>query len=195
MRVAAIVLAAGASTRMGTDKLLLALDGEPLIRRAVRAARDAGCDPTIAVIGTDARAIRAALDDLGVEFVTNADPTTPPGRSFQLGIDQVGDRADAAVLCLGDMVDLSPTMLDALQFSALHHNAAIVLSRYGDVTAPPHLIGRSLFDVAADLPPARLLPALAERFPEQVATVTWPAALLIDIDSPDDLNSVRARRP
>ncbi len=193
MRVAAVILAAGASTRMGTNKMLLALDGEPLIRRAVRTARDAGCHPILTVSASGENAVRAAVEDLGVEFVTNDDSESPPGRSLQLALEQLGDRADATVLCLADMVDVTSGMLNGLRAAAAEQNAQIVMSRYGEVTAPPHLIHQSLFATAIRLPPDRLVRQLAEDLPDSATTVSWPAGSLTDIDTPEDLDAVRTR--
>src|SRR5918994_3357614 len=64
--VAALVLAAGASTRLGTNKLLIELAGEPLVRRAARHALDAGLGPVIVVLGHDPGPVAAALAGLPV---------------------------------------------------------------------------------------------------------------------------------
>ena len=59
--VAAVVLAAGASTRMGRNKLLLEVDGETLVARAARIAAEAGLDPVLVVLGHEADRVAAAL--------------------------------------------------------------------------------------------------------------------------------------
>jgi len=71
MAIAGILLAAGSATRMGRNKLLLELDGEPLVRRAARRALEAGLDPLLVVVGHEAAAVRAALSGLGCRFVDN----------------------------------------------------------------------------------------------------------------------------
>ena len=65
--VAGIVLAAGTSTRMGQNKLLLELDGEPIVRRAVRRAVEAGLDPVFVVVGHQADRINEAIETLVAE--------------------------------------------------------------------------------------------------------------------------------
>ena len=72
-RVAAVVLAAGSSTRMGRNKLLLDLGGETLIRRAVRAAVGAGVDQVVVVLGHEEPRVRAELEGLPCTPVVNAD--------------------------------------------------------------------------------------------------------------------------
>ena len=70
--ISAVVLAAGASTRMGTQKLLLPLGGEPLIRRTVRQVCDAGFDDVLVVLGSDHEKTLAALDGLPIRHAVNA---------------------------------------------------------------------------------------------------------------------------
>jgi molybdenum cofactor cytidylyltransferase len=69
--IAAVVLAAGASTRLGEPKQLATLGGEPLLERAVRVAREAGCSPVIVVLGSSAAEIRAACTLRGVHVIVN----------------------------------------------------------------------------------------------------------------------------
>ena len=64
LRVAGVVLAAGASRRMGRNKMLLELEGEPLVRRAARRALEAGLTPVVVVLGHEADRARAALAGL-----------------------------------------------------------------------------------------------------------------------------------
>ena len=71
MTVAGIVLAAGHSTRMGPNKLLLQLGGESLVRRAARAARDAGLAPILVVLGHDADRVAEEVRGLGCGLVPN----------------------------------------------------------------------------------------------------------------------------
>ncbi len=79
-KIAAIVLAAGRSTRMGDNKLLAMLDGRPLVRHAVEAALGSAARPVVVVTGNDADAVRAALSGLDVRFVHNADFKRPAWR-------------------------------------------------------------------------------------------------------------------
>ena len=71
--LAALVLAAGSSTRMGANKLLLEMEGETLVRRAVRAAMDSGVDRVVVVLGHDEPRMRAALEGAVCTIVVNPD--------------------------------------------------------------------------------------------------------------------------
>ena len=71
-RVGAIVLAAGASRRLGQPKQLVQMEGQTLVHRAATAAIEAGCDPVTVVVGAEAEKISDALEALSVQIVLNA---------------------------------------------------------------------------------------------------------------------------
>jgi molybdenum cofactor cytidylyltransferase len=110
---AAVVLAAGSSTRMGENKLLLALDGETVVSRAVRAAAAAGLDPIVVVLGHEPDGVRAALAGLSCRTVWNPDHARGQGTSLQAGIAEVAAKttASAAVVMLADMPFVTAPML------------------------------------------------------------------------------------
>ena len=192
MRVAAVVLAAGTSSRTGRNKMLLDLHGEPLVRRTVRAALAGGCDPIIVVVGPDELDMRRALANLEAVCVSNPTPASPPGRSFQLGLEALPD-ADAAIMCLGDMVDQTAEMFQRLAEASKDDGISIVLSEFGGVVAPPYLVKRELFAEVRSLDPVGVVRQLAETHHEETTTLTWPRAYLTDVDTPDDLESARKR--
>src|SRR5216110_2988256 len=113
-RVGGVVLAAGASRRMGRNKMLLELEGEPLVRRAARRALEAGLTPVVVVLGHEADRARAALAGLRVEIALNPDFTGPTSRSLHAGLDLLGQDVDAAVVLLGDMVHVGEAALAEL---------------------------------------------------------------------------------
>lgn len=108
-RVGAVVLAAGRSRRAGPiNKLLHPVDGQPMIRRTVQAVLAAEVQPVLVVLGHEAGRVRAALDDLPVRFVTNADHADGMGRSIACGVSAIAaldgpDAVNAALVVLGDM--------------------------------------------------------------------------------------------
>lgn len=102
MKVAAIILAAGGSTRMGHPKQLLKLGEERLLERAVRVAEEAGCAPVVVVLGASAEVILAecSLDNAAV--VINPDWLEGMASSIRRGVQQVSGACDAAVLMVCD---------------------------------------------------------------------------------------------
>jgi len=114
-QVAAVVLAAGLSRRMGAANKMLALyEGKPMVRRAVEAALASKADPVLVVLGHEAEAVRAALADLPVRFVDNADYREGLASSLRAGIAAVPQTCDGALICLGDMPRVDANLIDAL---------------------------------------------------------------------------------
>jgi molybdenum cofactor cytidylyltransferase len=113
--VAAIVLAAGRSSRMGAEnKLLAEVDGISMVARAVDAALGARLSPVIVVTGHDADRVRAALPGRSVIFAHNPHHDEGMSTSLRAGVDQLGEDVDGVVVCLGDMPRVTSSHLEAL---------------------------------------------------------------------------------
>jgi molybdenum cofactor cytidylyltransferase len=181
--VSAVVLAAGASTRMGRPKLLLPLGGEPLVRRTVRQVMDAGFDDVLVVVGFDAYAVLTALDGLGCRHAVNTKYQSGMGSSFRTAIEALGD-GDAAMFALADQPFVTAReyaqLLDAYQKQL----SGIVSVRYGDVTAPPHLFDRRFFGELSVLEHGAR-PVL-QRHRDVTTVLQFPPELLLDVDTPED---------
>ena len=186
MDTAALILAAGASRRMGTNKLLLDLDGEPLVRRAARRAHEAGLSPLIVVLGHEARATRDALSGIPCLFAANPDPDGPTSDSLHAGIRSLPAGVEAAVVLLADMVEVTSEMLAALP-AAAGPDTLVVASRYGAVTAPPALFRREIFPEVLAWNGEGCVRGMVRAHPEEAVLVDWPAEALTDLDTPEDL--------
>ena len=102
--VAAVVLAAGRSTRMGAvNKMLAEIGGKPLVRIAAEQALASRAKPVIVVTGHERERVEQALAGLPVRFVHNPDYAEGLGTSLKAGIAAVPDESDGAIVCLGDM--------------------------------------------------------------------------------------------
>jgi molybdenum cofactor cytidylyltransferase len=143
-RIAALVLAAGRSTRMGgANKLTLPLRGAPLVCHAVDALYGTSVSEIVVVTGHDEAAVRAALRDRGVSFTHNPDYASGMGSSIAAGIAVVAD-ADAVLLCLGDMPAVPAIVVEAL-IAAFTTPDAIVLPVHEGRRGHPVLFGSSHF--------------------------------------------------
>ena len=188
--VAGVVLAAGSSTRMGENKLLFRLDGETLVARAARIAARAGLDPVIVVLGHDAARVERELEGVACLRIRNADHASGQGSSFRAGIAAVPPSAPAAVVLLADMPHVTPAMIEALLERRRESGAALVVSEYGGVHAPPTLYGRSLFpEIAAGLGCGR---DVVRGHRTEAEAVAFPAEHLADLDEPSDVERLRA---
>jgi molybdenum cofactor cytidylyltransferase len=184
-RVAGVVLAAGTSSRLGVNKLLLRLDSEPLVHRAARHAAEAGLSPVIVVLGHEAERVAAALGGLMVETIVNSKYRAGMHESIQTGIGRVPGDCAAAVVLLGDMPLVTAAMIGALTERFRRGTELLVLSLYGEVQAPPTLYARSLFPaLAASGTGGGREVVLAHR--SEAAEIRWPEALLADVDRPED---------
>lgn len=193
MRTAAIVLAAGASRRMGegTNKMLLELDGEPLVRRAVGRAHAAGLDPVVLVTGFEPDRVRAAVRPHSCIVAHNPDFTSTTALSLHAGLRALPADVDAAVVILGDMVHVTAGMLRALPLFAEQSGAPLVVSRYGDVTAPPLLFRRALFDELLAWFGEGCGKAVVLAHEGEAFVAAWPEGGLVDVDTGEDWGRVR----
>jgi molybdenum cofactor cytidylyltransferase len=188
-----VILAAGASRRMGPgrNKMLLQLEGESLIRRAARRALGAGLSPVVVVIGHEADRLRAELKDLPVELAVNPDYTGPTSGSLHRGLNALGVDVAAAVVMLGDMVRVTAETLAMLLAAARGTDAPVVVSRYGDVTAPPLLFRRALFAELLAWTGEGCGKAVVQAHTHEAMFVDRPEALLADVDTPEDFTAAQ----
>ncbi|HTS78997.1 MAG TPA: nucleotidyltransferase family protein [Myxococcaceae bacterium] len=190
--VAGVVLAAGTSTRMGQNKLLLQIGGQSVLRRAVHTALAAGLDPVLVVLGHESDRACAELGDLPCEVVLN--PQYPEGihSSLRTGIGAVPGRCTAAVVLLADMPLVDAAMVRGVVERYRADRPALVVSRYGDVDAPPILYDRRLFPEFRELEGEGCGKRVVKRHSAEAIRIAWPSRALTDLDRPDDLERVRS---
>jgi molybdenum cofactor cytidylyltransferase len=192
-RVAGIVLSAGTSTRMGRNKQLLELGGETLVRRTVRTAVAARLSPVIVVLGHEAEKVEKAIGDAPHRAVINERYADSPLFSLQIGIRHVPEECVGAVVLLGDMPFVTTEMLREVSSKGTEGpGAPLVVSRYGDVQAPPTFYSSSLFEEILGLFSGSGKD-LVERHRADAAAVTFRPELLADLDVPDDYERARIR--
>jgi molybdenum cofactor cytidylyltransferase len=190
-RVAAVLLAAGSSTRMGANKLLLSLGGQAVVRRAVQSAIDSGVDRVVVVLGHEADLVRAQIEDLACEVIVNPDHERGVGTSLHAGI-RAATSADAVVVLLADMPFVSAEMIRGVVERHRATGARLVLSHYGDVQAPPTLYARALFEEVLAEPDERCGKRIAKRHADEAVIASWPESALRDLDVAEDYEDVRA---
>lgn len=192
--VAAVILAAGTSSRMGANKLLVELGGEPLIRHAARAALASQAGRVVVVTGNMAAEVRAALDGLEVELVHNPDYATGMASSLRTGVKAI-DGARGAMICLGDMPKLTALHLDALihAFSAADDDRAIVVPTFERKRGNPVVWGRAHFAAIDALTGDVGARSLLERNLADVRMVALDdEAILVDVDTPAALAALKS---
>lgn len=190
--VAAIILAAGSSTRMGRNKLLLDVGKQPLVRRTVAAALEAGLHPVIVVLGHEAERVRAAISGLGCRTVINREHALGMRVSLQAGVRAVPQDARGAVVILADMPFVTASMIRAVAERFVAGDAPLVVSEYGDVSAPPTVYDRSLFPELLAMTGEGSGKQVLLRHRHEAAVVAWPEQALADVDRPEDYERIGA---
>ena len=195
--VAGVVLAAGSSSRLGTNKLLIEIAGEAVVRRVARHAIQAELRPVIVVLGFEADKadrVARALEGLDVTLALNPAHAGGMHSSLRTGIELVPHDREGAVVILADMPLVTSAMVSELVARFRRGSEPLVMSRYGTVQAPPTLYARELFPelAAADGMAGR---RIVRDHRDEAAVVQWPAALLADLDSPEDVERMRSLVP
>jgi len=112
--IAAIVLAAGMSQRMGKPKLLLKLNGDTIIEHIIKELQQSSVDSIIVVLGHNPQPLKELLSSYSVKTVINENYKEGMTSSFKVGLNEVKDTADAALLVLGDQPFISHTLINKL---------------------------------------------------------------------------------
>jgi molybdenum cofactor cytidylyltransferase len=192
MRVLAVVLAAGASRRFGSPKLLATLAGRPILGHVLDAVAEAGLVDVVVVLGDEAAATERALTWRIERIAVNPRPKDGLSSSLRIGLDVAAEdrTVDAVLVLLGDQPCVRPDVIRAVIAAAETSPQPIIRVRYADDEAPnPVLVRRAAWALAAGLSGDRGLgPLLAER-PDLVAEVA-AAGANPDIDTPEDLARV-----
>ena len=189
--VAGVVLAAGTSSRMGRNKLLLEVGGQSLLRRAVSTALDAGLDPVLVVLGHESERARPELSGLPCEVVLNAGFEEGIHSSVRTGIAAVPAGCAAAVVLLADMPLVEAEMIRTLIRRYREDRPLLVVSDYEGVDAPPILYDRGLFGELTVLEGEGCGKRVVKRHSSEAVRIRWPAAALTDLDRPEDIERVQ----
>jgi molybdenum cofactor cytidylyltransferase len=192
-RIAAIVLAAGRSTRMGSNKLVAEIKGEPLIRVAVEQALASRADPVIVVTGHERERVEKALADLKVRFVHNPDFADGLSTSLKAGLAAVPLEADGAIICLGDMPQVRAAMIDRL-IAAFDpaRGALIVVPTIEGKRGNPVVWSRRFFPELAALEGDVGARHVIGTYGEALVEVPADRTALVDIDTPEALSALKA---
>ncbi|MCB2054034.1 MAG: molybdopterin-binding/glycosyltransferase family 2 protein [Geminicoccaceae bacterium] len=193
-RLAAVVLAAGQSRRMGPrNKLLIEVDGKHMVAHAVEAAREAGLDPIVLVTGHQAAAVEAAAGGPGVRVVHNDAYADGLSTSLKAGVAALPDDIDGALICLGDMPRVDAALIRRLvaMFKPTE-GRAIVVPTFAGKRGNPVLWSTELLAEMQGLEGdvgAKHLIGLHEEAVVEVES--GDGAGLLDIDTPEALDAYR----
>ena len=184
--IAGILLAAGTSSRMGSNKLLLDIGGESVLRRAARQALAGGLSPLLVVLGHDVERARRELDGLSCHVVVNPDYAQGVNSSLRSGVAALLAEVQATMVMLADMPFVTPEMIAGMIDRYRSTEAPLVISDYGGVNAPPMLYDRALFGELQMPSGEGCGRHVVKRHRDEAEVLSWPAAALADLDVPED---------
>jgi molybdenum cofactor cytidylyltransferase len=193
MMIGAIILAAGRSTRMGSNKLLEDLNGKPLVRHVAEAALASKVHPVIVVTGHQHEGVSAALEGLNLTFIHNADFADGLSTSLKTGVAALTTEVTAVIVLLGDMPLIPSAAINQLitAFEASPQKIAAVPVYEGE-WGNPVLLSRTLFEevstLQGDAGARRLLNGRAD---DVLEVPIASDAVLIDLDTPEALAKAR----
>ena len=185
MSVAAVVLAAGASRRLGQPKQLVLLDGETLLERSARVAREAGCEPVVVVLGAYAGEIRRGVSLEGAGVIVNEQWNEGMASSIRAGIRELSSDVRGCVLMTCDMPAVTAEHLRRLASS---HDVAA--SSYAGRRGVPAYFSASAFGNLLALQGD----AGARELLRDAAVIELSGGEL-DIDTVDDLRRLNLQTP
>ncbi len=193
MSIAAIILAAGRSTRMGSNKLLEELDGKALVRHVADAALGSIARSVWVVTGHEGESVRARLDGLGIRFVHNPDFALGLSTSLKAGVMALPAEAKGVVVLLGDMPRVTSEVINfVIQAFEAQPQAIAAVPVYQGEWGNPVLLSRSLFGAVAALQgDAGARKLLNGRAGEVFEVPVSNDAVLIDLDTPEALARAR----
>jgi molybdenum cofactor cytidylyltransferase len=192
----AVILAAGESRRMGTQKLLLPFGDATVIESVVLTALASRVDRVLAVLGADRDAVRQKLEPLGIDFVINENFVKGMLSSVQAGFAALPPAAEAAVVMLSDQPFLPAGVVDAVVEAFRRSGKGIVVPAFQGRRGHPVLIGLKYHDEVLALDPTDGLRRLMRAHPDDIfEAAVEDANILRDMDVPEDYANELKRRP
>jgi molybdenum cofactor cytidylyltransferase len=193
--VAALVLAAGASSRMGSPKQLLDWGGRPLVRAVAEVALAARLDPLLVVVGGAQIAVADALAGLPLQMIANPDYAHGQSTSLRAGIAALGQDADAVVVLLGDQPFVTAAIVEQLVAEWRASEALIVAPTYAGQRGNPVLFSRAVFSelLAVEGDQGARAVLAADRARVRLVAFDDPRPLA-DIDTPEDYERLLSKQ-
>ena len=188
MKITAIVLAAGKSSRMGSNKLLLRFDGKTVLEHILD--RLVNYD-TIVVTGHRPEDIEPIIRRYGARIVHNPDHEQGMTTSFQAGLREIDVDVNAVFMVLSDTFGFSPDLLDAMELKMASTADLIVSPVYDGKRGHPVLIAYELFQEFLDLGDEETMKDVVLRHEDDHIYVSGDIWTRTDLDTPEDYEAVK----
>jgi molybdenum cofactor cytidylyltransferase len=198
--ISAIVLAAGSSSRMGENKLLVPLSGRPLLEHVLANVRRSTAEDVVVVLGDSADRVRRSVSLDGARAIVNDAYSDGMSSSLRAGIGAADPRADAFLIVLADQPFVTPSTIDILLNRRQRSREKILIPTYRGRRGNPVLVDRSLSDEMRSITGDQGCRAIFGHHADQILEVAVDdPGILIDLDTPEQLaraeGAVRAGQP
>ena len=188
MKLAAIVLAAGKSSRMGSNKLLLRIDGKTVIEHILE--RMANYE-TIVVTGHRSEEIEHIIKEYGARIVHNHDYEQGMTTSFQAGLRAIDENVEAVFIVLGDTFGFNPNLLGEMELKMESNVGLIVSPLYDGKRGHPVLIASELFQEFLNLESHETMRDVILRHEHEHLFVAGDIWTKIDLDTPENYETIK----
>ena len=188
-----VILAGGASTRLGRPKQLLQYRGKTLLNHAVNEAINAKADAVVVILGKNADLFEGEIDKQEVHVVINKDWKEGMASSVRLGLDsllKIKPYIDAVIFMVCDQPHISSSVLNQLITKQQKTTKQIVTCHYGESIGPPALFHKKYFRDLAKLNGDVGERNIIEQNMHDVATISFPEGK-IDIDTEEDYDTLK----
>ncbi|MBS1520450.1 MAG: nucleotidyltransferase family protein [Bacteroidetes bacterium] len=185
---AAVILAAGQSSRLGQPKQLLKYQNKTLLQHAIDTAKQS-VQSVIVVLGSNADAIQKETDSAEMQVVINDDWQSGMASAIRCGILALDNVIDSVVLMVCDQPFVTPDLLNSLIEKQKETNKPIIASQYGDTIGTPALFHKQFFAELMDLSGDTGAKKIMMRHSDFLATVSFPQGS-IDIDTINDYETL-----
>ncbi|HET8888483.1 MAG TPA: NTP transferase domain-containing protein [Candidatus Angelobacter sp.] len=190
--VSAVVLAAGASRRLGTPKQLLRIGGETILERTLKNVRASSAAEIVLVLGHAAESVENAVSTEQIKVVRNPDYQQGMGTSLRTGLAAISADAGAALIVLADQPFVRPETLNELIACHQESKPQIIIPMYQGFRGNPVLLDRSVFEEVKGLNGDVGCRAIFGDHTEGICKLPVDdAGILLDIDSRSDFETLR----
>lgn len=191
-RIGAVILAAGASRRLGRPKQLVIHEGRTLVERSILAATGAGAEPVVVVLGAHADEVSSVVPKVSerARIVLNENWNDGMGTSIACGVKELlksGRNIEAVLILVCDQPALDKRVLGGVLAQSQANPGRIILCDYGDGRGPPVCFPREFLGELADLTGDAGAASIHRKHADLVTLVSFPGGAL-DIDTADDLD-------
>lgn len=188
MKICGLILAAGASSRLGRPKQLVSVKGKSLLEKAIKTALEAGLNQVYVVLGAHFDEVKASIAHLPVRIIHHEQWQQGIGSSISAGMQTIHaeDHYDAVLIMLCDQLHINIAHLKALLIPYLNSDKAIVATSYGNQTGVPALFDHQHFSLLQALSGDTGAKKIISQQADKVHSIRFEEAS-IDIDTPEDL--------